>query len=73
MIDKGEHHVFSALGHLAYTMNVANFRRLNPNYQMPNVKSELQQQQPNMPDQYGNYPPSPTPTYNPSMPFISLK
>ncbi|EIW53171.1 P-loop containing nucleoside triphosphate hydrolase protein [Trametes versicolor FP-101664 SS1] len=43
-----------------------NFRRLNPNYEMPMVKVD-NAPPPNVPDQYGNYPPSPPPIpYNPN-------
>ncbi|KAI0672088.1 P-loop containing nucleoside triphosphate hydrolase protein [Trametes maxima] len=42
------------------------FRRLNPNYEMPVVKLDSSPN-PNVPDQFGNYPPSPPPVaYNPS-------
>ncbi|KAI0767681.1 hypothetical protein C8Q74DRAFT_1370418 [Fomes fomentarius] len=44
----------------------ASFRRLNPNYEMPAVKSEMPNYQLG-PDQYGNYPPTPPPIpYNPN-------
>ncbi|RPD60608.1 P-loop containing nucleoside triphosphate hydrolase protein [Lentinus tigrinus ALCF2SS1-7] len=43
------------------------FRRLNPNYEMPVVKSEMPMFNPPGPDQYGNYPPTPPPIpYNPN-------
>ncbi|RDX52360.1 P-loop containing nucleoside triphosphate hydrolase protein [Lentinus brumalis] len=43
------------------------FRRLNPNYEMPVVKSDMPSFYPSGPDQYGNYPPSPPPVpYNPN-------
>ena len=46
--------------------SVGSFRRLNPNYEMPVVKSEMPVYNPG-PDQYGNYPPTPPPMpYNPS-------
>lgn len=47
--------------------SLGNFRRLNPGYEMPNVKSDTPMPPPNVPDQYGNYPPSPPPIpFNPS-------
>ncbi|KAI0752500.1 P-loop containing nucleoside triphosphate hydrolase protein [Daedaleopsis nitida] len=45
------------------------FRRLNPNYEMPVVKSEMPAYNPG-PDQYGNYLPTPPPIpYNPISTF----
>ena len=47
-------------------VSVGSFRRLNPNYEMPVVKSEMPVFS-NGPDPYGNYPPTPPPIpYNPS-------
>lgn len=66
MIDKGMLSVIVVLWRVLIPWS-GNFRRLNPNYEMPMVKVD-NAPPPNVPDQYGNYPPSPPPIpYNPSM------